>query len=545
MKGFFSWFNSRTKIKRWMLLILVGVCFTCFAIATILTSKVLRPNEIVKIVISFVVGFTSIVIGFVFMQKRMLEILVEANNTATKKGQKAHKNIQGLIFNKTMYDEGPKVVVIGGGNGLNTVIKGLKKYTKNITAIVNMAEKGKTDHDLPYQEIKNSIIAFSDKEDLMRNLFNLNFTDSKLKNMNFGDIYLDAMQDIYQTPSMALKQSTETLNIPGQIIPSTIDETTVLAQLEDGTIVEGKQNIPEIAYNKISKIQRIYLSPSNCQPTPGVLDAISEADCIIIGPGSLYTEVLPNLLVKNISKTIKESKAIKIFITNLMTEPGQTDNYSISDHLQALFDHAGKEVIDYAIADTGEIVPEFVRKYNQDGQDLVLQDIDKATKKGIKVIHKNLSKIEGDYIRHDSDVIASTIMELICNDLKFRDKQSTPEYLWIDSILKEELKRERKESNRIKKQKIKESKSKHSGQKKRSKFNKKYSERIETIQTTVEKKNENQKLYKEMEKLDKKQNKGTKDVKTAKEAKATKTPKIGIGHVRGKRMEKSTKENKK
>ena len=465
MKGFFSWFNSKTKIKRWMLLILVGVCFTCFAIATILTSKVLRPKEIVKIVVSFVVGFTSIVVGFIFMQKRMLEILVEANNTATKRGQKAHKNIQGLIFNKTMYDEGPKVVVIGGGNGLNTVIKGLKKYTKNITAIVNMAEKNSDGRDLPYKEIKNSIIAFSDKENLMRNLFNLNFTDSKLKNMNFGDIYLDAMRDIYQTPSMALKQSTETLNVPGQIIPSTLDKITICAELEDGSVVEGKENIPQVAYDKITKIKRTYISPSNCQPAPGVLDAINEADCIIIGPGSLYTEVLPNLLVKNISKTIKESKAIKIYITNLMTEPGQTDNYSISDHLQALFDHTGKEIIDYAMADTGEIVPEFVRKYNREGQDIVLQDIDRATKRGIKVIQKNLSKIEDDFIRHDSDVIASTIMELVCNDLKFRDKQSTPEYLWVDSILKEELKRERKESNRIKKQKLKDMKSKHSGTK--------------------------------------------------------------------------------
>ena len=128
-----------------------------------------------------------------------------------------------------------------------------------------------------------------------------------------------------------------------------------------------------------------------------------------------------------------------------MTEPGQTDNYSITDHLEALFAHTGKE-IDYCIADTGEIVPEYVRKYNQEGQDIVLQDIDKATKKGIKIIHKHLSKIEDEYIRHDSDVIASSIMELICNDLKFRDKESTPEYLLINSVLEGELKREKKVS---------------------------------------------------------------------------------------------------
>lgn len=175
--------------------------------------------------------------------------------------------------------------------------------------------------------------------------------------------------------------------------------------------------------------------------TPGVIEAISDADAIIIGPGSLYTDVLPNLLVKNISKTIKESKGIKVYISNIMTEPGQTDNYSITDHLEALFAHTGKEIIDYCIADTGEIVPEYVRKYNQEGQDVVLQDIDRATKRGIKIIHKHLSKIEDEYIRHDPDVIASSIMELICNDLKFRDKESTPEYLLVNSILEDELKK--------------------------------------------------------------------------------------------------------
>ena len=503
MKGFFSWFNSKTKIKRWMLLILVGVCFTCYAIATILNSKILRPKEIVEIVVAFVIGFTSIVVGFIFMQKRMLEILIEANNTATKKGQKAHKNIKGLIFNKTMYDEGPKVVVIGGGNGLNTVIRGLKKYTNNITAIINMTDKNSSEHDirLPYEEIKESLIAFSDKEELMKNLIHWNFRNPRLKNMNFGDIYLEAINEIFESPSVGLQKSTEILNIQGQIIPSTLDEIKICAELEDGTTVEGKDNIPQVAYEKITKIKRTYISPSNCTPAPGVLEAIGDADCIVIGPGSLYTDVLPNLLVKNVSKAIKESKAIKIYITNLMTEPGQTDNYSIADHLQALFDHTGKEIIDYAMADTGEIVPEFVRKYNQEGQDIVLQDIDRATKRGIKVIQKNLSKIEDEYIRHDSDVIASTIMELICNDLKFRDKESTPEYLWINSILKDELKREKKQNKRLSKQKRIDNKSKKKGYNKKSKFNKKYSQRIETIQTTDQKKSENQKLYKEMEKL--------------------------------------------
>lgn len=511
MKGFFRWFNSKTKIKRWLFLILLGVCSSCYAFANILNTDVLKPEEIVKIIIAFVVGFTLIVIGFIFMQKRMLEILIEANNTLTKKGLKANKNLKGLIFNKTMYDEGPKVVVIGGGSGLNTVIKGLKKYTNNITAVVTLSDYGLEETNsrkelglLPYGEIKDSIVAFSEKEALMKRLFNWNFRNPRIQGLNFGDIYIAAMNEIFENPSAGIQKSTEILNIPGQVIPATLDDVTICAELEDGTIVEETEKIPEIVYDKITKIKRIYATPSNCQPAPGVIEAIQAADAIIIGPGSLYTNVLPNLIIKNISKAVKESKALKIYITNIMTEPGQTDNYSISDHLEALIEHSGgKEILDYCLADTGEIVPEFVRKYNQEGQDIVLQDIDKATKKGIKVIQKSLSKIEGEYIRHDADMIASSVMELICNDLKFRDKESTPQYVLVNSILEEELKREKKETAKIQKQKKKNKKLKNKNIKRKSKFNNKYRERIESIQTTTEKKNENQKLYQEMEKLDK------------------------------------------
>ena len=507
MKGFFSWFNSRTKIKRWILLILIGIVCITYAIACILQSKVLRPTEIVKITLVFVLGFTTVVVGIVYILKRVLEILIEANNTSTEKGRKANDNIKGLIFNKTMYNEGPKIVVIGGGTGLNTVIKGLKKYTNNITAIVTLSrtveeenEDRKIDQS-PYNDIKESIIALSDREDLMRKLFHWNFKNNYLEGINFGDIYLTALDEIYENSSVGIKKSTEIFNITGQVLPATLDDIKICAELEDGTIVEDKNKIPEVAYAKITKIRRIFISPSNCVPAPGVLEAISEADAIVIGPGSLYTNVLPSLLIKNISKTIKESKALKIYITNIMTEPGQTDDFSISDHLQALFDHTGKDIIDYCLADTGEIVPEFVRKYNQEGQDIVDQDIDKATKKGIKVIQKNLSKIDGEFIRHDSDSIAISIMELISNDLKFRDKESTPQYLLIKTILEEEVKREKKQNKKIKKQKTKNAKLAKRGIKKKSKFQHKYKNRINAIQTADSKKLENQRLFNEMERL--------------------------------------------
>ena len=514
MKGFLSWFNSKTKIKRWIFLILLGVVLTCFSIANILEEKVLKPLDILIIVGTFVSGFALIVVSIIFMQRRILEILIEANNDTTEKGKTAQLNMKSLIFNKTMYNEGPKIVVIGGGNGLNNAIKGFKKYTNNITAIVTMSDYGDIDTEsrkalnmLPFGDIKDSIVSLSDKEALMKKLMNWNFKNRKLKGLEFGDIYLLALNEMFDNVSEGIQKSTEILNITGKVLPSTLDEITICAELEDGTVVESKEKIPEVVYDKVTKIHRIYISPSNCKVAPGVIEAIENADAIIIGPGSLYTNVLPNLLVKGVSKAIKESKALKMYICNLMTEPGQTDNYSISDHLDAIFEHTGKEIIDYCLADTGEIVPEYVRKYNQAGYDIVDQDISRANKKGIKIIQKHLATIDEECIRHNPDSIAVTVMELIGNDLKFRDMKSTPQYMLINSVLEDEKKKENKRSKTFEKDiKRSEKNKKKIENKKRgkSKFNSKYRERIESIQTSDEKKNQNLKMYKEMERLEKK-----------------------------------------
>lgn len=163
-----------------------------------------------------------------------------------------------------------------------------------------------------------------------------------------------------------------------------------------------KSRIPEIVYEKITKINRIYLNPSNCRPAPGVIEAIKNADCIIVGPGSLYTNVIPNLLVNGVAKAIKESSAIKVYISNIMTEPGQTDNYSVSDHLNAIIEHCGKGIVDYCIYDTGEIIPEMIKKYNMEGQEIVEQNIDKV--KGITFLQRNLAMITDGYIRHESNI---------------------------------------------------------------------------------------------------------------------------------------------
>lgn len=495
MKGIFAWFKSGAKMKRWLILSLAGVLLVCYGMASILVTKEISFVDVGKVMLTFVIGFTLVMIGIIFGQKRTLELLIEESDLRLEKGKK-NVNLKSLIFNKKIYDKGPNIVVIGGGSGLNTVLRGLKNYTSNITAIVTVSDYGKLPNVarreldlLPVDDIKESIVALSYDEATMEKLFSYQFQKGSLASLNFGDIYLASMKEAYGDFTESIQRSSRILNMVGKVLPVTFDEIKICAELEDGTVVEEKEKIAEVVYDKVTKINRIYISPSNCTVAPGVLESIQKADAIIIGPGSLYTNVIPNLLVKNVSKTIKESKAIKIYVNNIMTEPGQTDNYAVSDHIQAIIDHAGKGIMDYCIYDTGEVIPEFVRIYNKKGQDLVEQDIQKCKEKGVKLLQRNLSHITEDVIRHNPKAVAEAIVEIICDDLKYQDKQNDPQYVMLNSRLKEE-KRRKKNTKPIFKEKPKKS-SKHV--KRISKFNEKYKERIESIQTSDQKRIENQK----------------------------------------------------
>jgi uncharacterized cofD-like protein len=514
MKGLLQWFKASSKMKRWMLLILIGIILTCYGIAEILVLKEISFTEIGKVIITFVVGFVSIVLGLVFLNKRTLEVLVES--TDNRMENKKNVNVKSLIFNKTIYDQGPNIVVIGGGAGLNTVLSGLKHYTSNITAIVTVSDYGegitnsrKELNLLPLNDIKDSIVALEAKEGEVDKLFNYQFKSGKLSGINFSDIYFSAMNDVNKDFANSIIKSNEVINMIGKVIPVTLDEMNICAELANGYVVTEKSKIPEIVSEKITKINRIYLNPSNCRPTPGVVEAIKNADCIVIGPGSLYTNVIPNLLINGVAKAIKESTAIKVYISNIMTEPGQTDNYSVSDHLNAIIEHCGQGIVDYCIYDTGEIVPEFIKKYNLEGQDLVEQNIDKV--KGIKFLQRNLSMISNDFIRHDANLVASSIIELICDDLKYQDKQNDPQYMMLNTKLREDkrINKLKKQAERKSKKPVKENKVDN---KRKSKFSNKYSERIASIKDADEKikrkqqEEEKKALKKENEKLASKRN---------------------------------------
>ena len=502
MKGILNWLKSSSKIKRWILLILVGIILTCYGISKILVQKEMEIADAAKVVVTFVIGFSFIVLGLIFLNKRNMELFIEATDERMK--NRKNVNVKSLIFNKEIYDKGPNIVVIGGGAGLNTVLTGMKRYTNNITAIVAVSEYGKTPDNsrtelntfLPFDEVKDSISALSaDKKDELTKLLNHKMQNERLRGLNFSDIYFTAMKEIYSNDADSIEKSNDIFNIKGKVLPVTPQEMKICAELENGYVIEEKDKIPELVNEKMTRINRVFLQPSNCKPTKGVLEAIREADSIIIGPGSLYTNVIPNLLINGVAKAIKESKAIKIYINNIMTEPGQTDDYTVADHIKAITEHCGEGIIDYCIYDTGEIIPEYIKRYNREGADLVEQKLEVPGIKKIKFIKKNISTIKDGRIRHDPNLIAESAITLICNDMKFQDKENDPEYVMLNAKLKSDkrINKLKKERERLEKKTQKHGSENKERRKRRrtkqSKFSSKYSERIKSIKESEEKYN--------------------------------------------------------
>ncbi len=484
MKGLKELLKNSSKMKRWVFLIIVGVIFVSYGIANIITSQnAITFKYAAKIIIFFTLGFTCVILGLVYINKRTMELFVEATDDRITGDKKV--NINSLIFNKNVYEQGPNIVVIGGGSGLNTIVDGLKRYTSNITAIVTVSNYGETltkDNEkmkyLQLEDIKNSMASLATSgESKMSQLLNYRFRGGTLDGIAFSDVYFEAMKRISGNLAESIKNSNEIFKIYGKVLPVTEDEMKICAELGNGYVVEEKSKIASMVYEKLTKINRVYLSPSNCKPTPGVIEAIQNADSIIIGPGSLYANIIPNLLVNGVARAIRESKARKFYVCNIMTEPGLTDNYSVADHVNSIIEHCGEGLMDYCLYDTGEVVPEYIKKYNLDGADLVEQDLKDVKEKRIKFIKENLSVIKEDNVRHNANLIADLVIQIICDDLKYMDKHNEPEYVMMNSKLKAD--------REINKQKKKTSKNKAKGKTQKrvgnSKFASKYQERIKSI----------------------------------------------------------------
>lgn len=323
------------------------------------------------------------------------------------------------MFNVSRADKtirkGPKVVVIGGGTGLGTILRGLKEITSNLTAIVTVADDGgssgrlrKEFGILPPGDIRNCLVALADLEPLMERLMQYRFNgSSNLSGHNFGNLFLAAMTDITGDFEAAIKESSKVLAVRGQVLPATLENVVLKARLSDGSIVTGETAISK---SKIP-IEHIAVEPGDCSPVPDAVNAIKDAEVIILGPGSLYTSIIPNLLVKDIAAAIKSSSAIKLYICNAMTQPGETDSYSAGDHVKAILAHGGEGLVDMMLVNTEPIPEEILKRYVEEGAVPVAADVEIIKDLGITPLSSRIIS-KSTVIRHDARKLAKIIENL-------------------------------------------------------------------------------------------------------------------------------------
>ncbi len=321
-----------------------------------------------------------------------------------------------------------KIVVFGGGTGLSILLRGLKKFSKDISAIVTVADNGggsgvlREDLGmLPPGDMRNCIIALSDIEPTMVKLMQHRFKDGYLNGQSFGNLLIAAMYELFGDYEHALKEIGSIFRLSGKVLPMTLQDSQLKAFLDNGDCILGEKDIPEYVSKLNCKIDRVSLVPEVCRPLDESVKDIQNADVIILGPGSLYTSVIPNILVQNIPKIIEESKATVFYICNLMTQPGETDNYNVYDHVNAIINHSSRYLIDYVIVNDERISDTLIENYKFKGAKQVIVDdeqIKKLEEMNIKVISSNFIEIRKNYIRHNSEKIG----QLLSNYVKEKNK---------------------------------------------------------------------------------------------------------------------------
>ena len=311
----------------------------------------------------------------------------------------------------------PRIVIIGGGTGLPVLLRGLKKYPVDITAIVTVADDGGSSGRLrnemqipPPGDIRNVLAALSDVEPLVEEMFQHRFkTANELAGHSLGNLILAAMTSITGNFSHAVQEMSRVLNVRGKVLPAANRSVILNAEMEDGSIVSGESKIPYSG----KRIKRVYLHPKNVQPLPETILEIRQADLIVIGPGSLYTSILPNLLVKKLGQAVCESKAKKVYICNLMTQAGETLDFTASDHVKAIYDHMDCAFLDMILINNEVIPPEIELRYKEELARPVHFDFDRLKELGVSVVQEKIANLEGNVIRHDTRKVAEILYSLL------------------------------------------------------------------------------------------------------------------------------------
>ena len=408
-----KWLIPGLQVKRWFALIFLGAVLMTLGVLILFDIKpVFYTMEFIRKIAMNVstewIAFAIVMFGagmfFKGWQKTNLSMLDGADK----------QSLLENLYRRRKLNRGPKIVAVGGGTGLSMLLRGIKNITNNVTAVVTVGDDGGSSGRLreemgvlPPGDIRNCIAALADDEDLVTKLFQYRFRNGEgLEGHSFGNLFLTALCSITGDMVRAVKESSNVLSIRGRVLPSTLDDMKLVAEMEDGRIIHGESNIPEAH----GKIKRLFTDPQNCHALADVISAIREAELIILGPGSLYTSVIPNLLIQEISHEIAKSNAKKIYVCNIMTQPGETDGYSVCDHVNAIMKHAGsKKVIDAVLVN--DFMPSnLAKKYEMAGSYPVKLDLDNLKKLGVKFVTRKLFEDSKEgLVRHSSNRVARAI----------------------------------------------------------------------------------------------------------------------------------------
>jgi|FLYL01.1.fsa_nt_gi uncharacterized cofD-like protein len=430
---FLKWFYPGMHIKRWLALIIIGVALMTFGLSYLIRYAYLEglrlPEFMYYATLQFIPRYirgTMYMAGAAGLILYGIWKLNESLISALAPYRDKTDSLVNTIYNRRFLGRGPKIVAIGGGTGLSTLLRGLKEYTTNLTAIVTVADDGGSSGVLrrelgvlPPGDVRNCIAALADAEPLVTKLFQHRFSDgSGLAGHSFGNLFLVAMSDVTGNFEEAIRQTSRVLAVRGQIVPSTLENVTLCARTTDGRTIEGESRITSDLSRSDSqaRIKQVYLMPHNPPAHPEAVRAILEADLIILGPGSLYTSVLPNLLVQGIRRSLSAASAPKIYVCNVATQHGETDGFGVADHVRAIEDHIGKGIIQYVLANDNltDVIPraEQSRPVRVDGQ----------VNHGLRLVQADVVSEENRY-HHDSAKLAAAVMRIYYD----HDSGSLPE----------------------------------------------------------------------------------------------------------------------